>query len=111
MEKLKKYQQILREYLIEYAAQWSNNGKDTFEVICDTERNHFLMVGLGWSESGRTYFVPFHFDIIDGKVWVQENLTEIEVGEELVLRGIPKSDIVPGLLEPSMRQYSGYAVA
>jgi len=51
-----------------------------------------------------------HFDIINGKIWVQQNGTEWEVGEMLEAHGVPKHDIVAGFLPPELRGYSGYAV-
>lgn len=52
-----------------------------------------------------------HFDIIDGKIWIQNNMTEWDVGEMLEEQGIPKSDIVLGFLKPSTRAFTDYAVA
>lgn len=52
-----------------------------------------------------------HFDIIDGKIWVQQNMTEWEVGDMLEEQGVPKSDIVAGFLSPDLRTYTKYAVA
>ena len=46
-----------------------------------------------------------------GKIWIQQNMTEIDLGEELVKMGVPKSDIVIGFLPPEVREYSEYAVA
>ena len=52
-----------------------------------------------------------HFDIIDDKVWVQQNNTDWEVGDMLEERGVLKSDIVVGFLPPELRAYTKYAVA
>lgn len=40
-----------------------------------------------------------------------QNTTDIEVGEELVLMGVPKEDIILGLHPPYKRPYTGYGVA
>jgi hypothetical protein len=57
------------------------------------------------------FYVIFHFDIKDGKVWVQENRTDILIAQQLSESGIPKSDIVLGLQFPDLREASGYAAA
>lgn len=112
MEKILKYQQVLKQYLQEVATEWTRDPSDEeIEVICDTENNHFLLLRLGWQGSKYIHSVPLHFDIKNGKVWIQENWLEEEVGEALTARGIPKSDIVLGLQPPSHRPYTGYAVA
>jgi hypothetical protein len=51
------------------------------------------------------------FDIKDGKIWLQQNITDIDVGQELLEFGIPKEDIVLGLHLPYKRPYTGYGVA
>ena len=69
------------------------------------------MVTIGWEENGFVHDCPLHFDIINGKIWVQQNLTEWEVSEMWEAHGVPKQDIVAGFLPPELREYSKYAVA
>jgi XisI protein len=45
-----------------------------------------------------------HIEIIQGKVWIQHNQSDLDIGEALCKRGIPKSQIVLGLHPPSIRQ-------
>ncbi|MDJ1181614.1 element excision factor XisI family protein [Roseofilum sp. BLCC_M143] len=47
-------------------------------------------------------------DIKDGKIWVQRNFTDIDLGERFAEMGVQKEDIVLGLHSPFMRQFSGY---
>ncbi|MGB8690593.1 MAG: element excision factor XisI family protein [Microcoleus sp.] len=47
----------------------------------------------------------------DGKIWIQQNGTEIDLGQELVNIGVPKSDIVVGFHPPYMRQFTDFAVS
>jgi hypothetical protein len=49
-------------------------------------------------------------DIKNGKIWIQQNGTEIGIADELVKLGVPKEDIVLAFHEPLMRQYTGFAV-
>jgi hypothetical protein len=52
-----------------------------------------------------------HFDIKNGKIWLQQNLTDQNPAEELVKMGVLKDDIVLGLQPPYKRQYTYYGVA
>jgi hypothetical protein len=52
-----------------------------------------------------------HFDIKDGKIWLQHNATDTDVGQELIEMGVAKEDIVLGLHPPYKRPYTGYGVA
>jgi hypothetical protein len=47
----------------------------------------------------------------DGKIWLQQNLTDQNPAEDLVEMGIPREDIVLGLQPPYKRQYTEYGAA
>lgn len=52
-----------------------------------------------------------HLDIKDEKIWIQRNMTDIQIAEELTEMGVPKEDIVLGLQPFYQRQYTKYGVA
>nr|WP_263627792.1 element excision factor XisI family protein [Komarekiella delphini-convector] len=52
-----------------------------------------------------------YFDIKNGKIWLQQNLTDQNPAEELVKMDVPQDDIVLGLQVPYKRQYTDYGVA
>ena len=51
-----------------------------------------------------------HHHIIDGKIWIQQDGTEIGSANELVELGVPKHDIVLGFDPPNLRHYTDFAV-
>jgi hypothetical protein len=53
----------------------------------------------------------FSIDIKDEKIWIQHNMTEADLGQELVEKGVPSSDIILGLHPPYKRPYTHYGVA
>ena len=67
--------------------------------------------GNVWEGFHRVYRCVIHFDIKDGKIWLQQNLTEYNPADELIAMGVPKEDIILGLHSPFKRQYSGYGIA
>lgn len=112
MDKVKKYQDIIVDYLTEYA----NFGKPgpglETQLIADRERNHFQLLTVGWQNNRKfVYAIAFHLDIKEGKVWVYQNNTDAMIGDDLVERGIPKSDIVLGFHAPAERALTGFATA
>lgn len=112
MDKIKKYQDILITYLKEYAKIKPVNLPDVESmVIIDRENNHFQLLRIGWQEEQYVFTVVFHFDIKDGKIWFQRNITEREVVDELMDRGVAKEDIVLGFRPPYARPYTGFSVA
>lgn len=80
------------------------------ELIFDTERDRYQLVYVGWRNSRRLYGVVLHVDIIDGKIWVQQDGTEVGIANKLVELGVPKEDIVLGIDPPDMRHYTDFAV-
>ena len=109
---LKSYEDIIIQSLQEYADMF-NQQKDGLEakVIIDKEGGHYQLLNMGWRKDEYQFYVIFHFDVKDGKVWLQENRTDVLIAKELVAKGISKNDIVLGLQYPELRAAAGYAEA
>jgi hypothetical protein len=112
MDKVKKYQDIITSLLNEYATYGQSTQGVTRQVIIDKDHNHYQLVTVGWRDSkDYVYVIAFHFDIIEGKIWIQQNNTEAKITDELIERGVPSKDIVLGFQSPRVRELSGFAVA
>ena len=105
MDTVETYGKILSDIVTEYASI-----KKTLmpgvksESIIDRENNHYQLLSIGWHQNRFIYTIVFHFDIIDGKVWIQQNNTDVLVADELIRRGILQTDIVLGFLSEQARQ-------
>jgi hypothetical protein len=109
---ISSYHHIIEQLLEEYAAQMSKAHETAeVQVICDPKRLHYQLFTVGWENDRHVQYPILHFDIRAGKVWIQVNNTDLLVGEELIQRGIPKSDIVLGLQHPLLRAHSDFAIA
>jgi hypothetical protein len=112
MDKTLKYKEAILSVLQEYAASKKTLTPDVkSQIVVDGTNHHYQLISVGWHGQKYIYTIAFHFDIIDEKVWIQQNNTEVMVADELVARGIPNSDIVLGFVMPSARVYSGFATA
>ena len=111
MDRLSQYQQIVRQILTEHAHPYSHSDDVETEIICDFENDHYQLSYVGWEDQNRVFNLILHFDIKEGKIWIQHNGTESAIAQILVERGVPASDIVLGFHSPFKRQFSGYAVA
>ena len=109
--KLKKYEKAILGILEEYAKIKYANVKGGNQLIADKENQRYQVVTIGWEGNRFVHDCPLHFDIINGKIWVQQNMTEWQVGQMLEENGVPKNDIVVGFLPPELREYSKYAMA
>ncbi len=96
--------------LEQYAAFGRGDREIETELICDTTRDHYQIVHVGWQGDRRVYGCILHLDIKDGKIWLQHNGTENDIAQELVEMGVSKSDIVIGFHSPFKRQFTEYAI-
>ncbi len=113
MDKIKKYQDVIVNFLHKYADQSQKSNPEEVEtrVIVDYESNSFQVLYIGWDGKKFEFSPIFHFDIRNGKIWLQCNNTEREVVDELMAAGVPPEDIVLGFQPPYARQFTGFAVA
>ena len=109
MDRIETYRQHIQEILTEHSKLvWDK--RICAETIFDRESDRYLLIYVGWREEKRLYGVVLHVDIIDGKIWVQQDGTEVGIANKLVERGVSKQNIVLGLDPPMMRQYTEFAV-
>ncbi|WP_439626203.1 XisI protein [Gemmata sp.] len=111
MDKVALYRDIIRKELQGYADWLARPDRQVrYEVVFDPALDHFELVYSGWDGHRRVHGVPFHLDIIDGKVWIQYDGTDRPIAEELVRAGIPKDDIVLAERPADLRPFTGYGV-
>jgi len=111
MEKVAQYRQYVQTLLSQYVADDLSTNEVEVQLIFDTERDHYQSMNVGWQQFNRIYRCIVHFDIKDGKIWLQQNLTDQNPAAELVEMGVPKEDIVLGLHAPFKRQYTDHGAA
>jgi XisI protein len=111
MERIKQYQNLVRKLLNSHAVLASNQSEVECQVVFDAEHDHYQLLDMDWDGLKRIYSCFIHIDIKDSKIWIQRNMTEADLAQELLEMGIPKEDIVLGLHPPYKRPLTGYGVA
>lgn len=113
MDKIKKYQHIIIDFLNRYNQETGGNTNSQMErrILIDKDNNSFQLLSIGWRNNHYTFGPIFHFDIINGKIWMQCNNTEREVVDEFMAAGVDRNDIVLGFVPPAARHFHGFAVA
>ncbi len=113
MDRKLGYSSIVKKFLLgwqEYAGKCLEDGLELL-VSFDDDHGFYLLMELGWEKKGRIRDIYFILRIRDGKVWIEENRTDRDIAVELMDMGIPREDIVLGLLPPWKRPYTDYAAA
>ncbi len=109
MDKIKKYEAFILQIMQEYAAIPYANLDASNELIVDRENHRYQIVTIGWDGYKRVHTATLHFDIKDGKIWIQQDQTEHGIANDLVEAGVPKSDIVLNYLLPEVREELEFA--
>ncbi len=76
MDKLTNYRKIIEKILTEYAAIPYHYGDLKAELIISKDENHYLVITSGWEDGARVHTCIIHIDIINGKIWIQSDISE-----------------------------------
>jgi hypothetical protein len=106
-----RYREIIRQLLTEWAAvPYAMEGIQS-RTLFDESQDCYAVISEGWLGNERVLDIILNLEIINGKVWIQADNTDIVIARKLEEKGIPKSDIVLGFRSPDVRPYTEYAVA
>lgn len=105
------YQEIIEKVISDYANFLGDDDLVQNELVFDRTRDRYLLVEAGWENGRRTYGTLLHLDIINGKIWIQQDGTEVGIANELVALGVPKERIVLGFKSLQRRQITEFAVS
>lgn len=111
MDILTHYRMTIEKLLKDYAEFLGEDEQVKTEIILDPIRDHYLLIETGWQNNQRIYGTLIHIDIIDGKIWIQQDGTEEGIAEELVALGIPKTAIVLAFKSVHRRQITDFAIS
>ncbi len=111
MDRVDEYRQIVRTVLDSYARIPNSYGQVKNSVIVDSEQNNFLLMHEGWQGPQRIHGCVIHVEIIDGKIWIQQDGIETLITTEIVELVVPKDKIVLGFHQYHVLQHKGYAIA
>ena len=108
MERIEFYRDCICKLLMAEITKEETVSDIENQLIFDKERDRYLLLDVGWQDLQRIYACFIHLDIKAGKIWIQRNMTELDIAEKLVDMGVSKEDIVIGLLPAYKRPYTGY---
>ncbi|MBD2498640.1 XisI protein [Nostoc sp. FACHB-280] len=117
MDKLNLYrhtvQKIIRKYYELTNSQPVCNTKTTISdrLILDEQRDQYLWLRCGWDDKKRVQHIILYLQIQNGKIWVEEDNTDLAIVDDLLAAGIPKTEIILGFHHPSKRGLTEFAIA
>ena len=97
MDKVKKYTKAIKAFLKEQSGFKISYMPDVkSRIVIDKKRNQYLLIWTGWKESKYIYRIWYHFEIVNGKIIVLENKTDVDLAEELEYFGVDRRDMIAG---------------
>lgn len=112
VDKAMRYRSIARRVVTEYASYKLSYGDVSTEVIIDEANGHYLVTHIGWDHKNhRVYGTVIHLDLIEDKLWIQQDTTDWPVAEALLEAGVPREDIVLGFQPAKLRPLTEFAAA
>jgi hypothetical protein len=112
MDKLKKYRQIIKDYISRHVEIFNQPKSADVEAVAvfDDKGGNYQWLSVGWKNGKRVFNTIVYVRLHNEKIYIEEDFSEYGIGNELVEKGVPKSDIVLAFQEPSMRQYTEFAM-
>jgi hypothetical protein len=111
MDRLEQYRSIIEQTLKQRVNDLKDFPSLRDKTVFDRRTDSYLLLREGWDKSRRVHAIVVHLEILNGKIWVQEDWTEHGVAGDLEEAGVPKNDIVLGFQPPNVRPYTEYAAA
>ncbi|MFN5892853.1 MAG: element excision factor XisI family protein, partial [Dolichospermum sp.] len=97
MDKLEQYRNIIKNILMEYY-EMSNpenvkNGENgeieaTERLAFDDQRDQYIWFRFGWDDKKQIQHIIIYLCIKNGKIWVEEDATNLCVVDDLLSAGI-----------------------
>ena len=111
MEKIKKYQEVIKNVIEDYIATDKPNPDEEVYLVADDIKMHYLLYHNAWRHDSRDYGCILHVRIKNEKIYVEYDGTDVGFADAFADMGIPKKDIVLAFHAPTKRPYTGFAVA
>ena len=109
MDSQLNYAEMSKKILTEYATVYAQAGGTPLRVLFDDEHKSYMLLDIGWYEKKYIHHAPIHLEIIEGRIWIQNDDTEEGVATDLLDAGVPKEDSVLGFRHPNIRKYTEFA--
>ena len=110
-EKTVRYRQMIQDLLTRLAVIPNLEPDVQDHVIFDRQNDSYAEIAEGWDGEERIHQIVAHLEIINGKIWIQADNTDLVIAREMETSGVPRSDIVLGFRPASVRAESEYAAA
>ena len=113
MDRLITYRTLLKDLLNQHAERIKQFPQPNIEVEVnfDEERDHYMLLRLGWTPKGRLFAPALYARLRNQKIWIENDWTDQGLATELLEHGVPPEDVVLAFHPPEMRVHTEFAIA
>jgi len=104
------YSQTIKQILRDIAEFYRQGNVDLRPLFDDSQKSYLLLKN-GWDGNKYIHHAPIHLEIINDKIWIQNDDTEEGIATDLLDAGIKKEHIVLGFKPKKVRPYTEFAAA
>lgn len=97
--------------LQDYYEFLGDDPESELKLVIDEKNHHYLLIEAGWHKNQRIYGNLIHLDIIQAKIWIQQDGTEVGIANELVALDISPQQIVLAFKTLERRKITDFAVS
>jgi hypothetical protein len=77
VDKTERYRQIIQSYLTRFASIPNLEEGIQDRLLFDLQNDSYAVIAEGWDGEERVHFVVAHLEIINGKIWIQADNTDV----------------------------------
>ena len=111
MDSVNKHKNLVRTLLADIANHFRQSNRWEIIEAFDEDRGQYLLFTDGWQGETRDYGCFMHIEVKpSGRIWLRRDGTDLDIGQQLLDEGVPKSELVLAFHSPKMREWSDFAV-
>ncbi len=111
MDRITQYRQIIQNVINDVLRITPSTEEVQYQALFDRAHDRYAMIAVGWELPARILDVVILLEIINGKIWLQADNTDLAIARDLERAGIGKNEIVLGIHPPHVRPHTEYAAA
>src|ERR1043166_7113831 len=105
MNRTNELRDTVRRVLTDVASMMPSENDVRTELVCNDTEGHYQLGQVGWEAGRRVDDIFLHVDVLDGKIWIQHDGTDLPLARMLEEAGIRKDEIVLAFHRPDLRKY------
>ncbi len=111
MDRVNHYRETIERVINEVLQITPSTNEVQYKAIFDRDHDCYAMIAVGWEGPQRVLDIIIYLEIINGKIWLQADNTDLAIARDLERSSIAKDEIVLGLHPSDVRPYTEYAAA